>query len=476
MKRVLMLAFCMLIAPVFGMGKGSMVNMLNRINQSVVNIETTIVHSSCKNVGLSYGTGFLINKEKGIFLTNAHVISSGSVCRYNIQFANGKEAPAKLRYYDPWQDFAFLQVDPADIPDQTDALKLKPNGVAENEEVFIIGNNGGREYSFLSGRIANSFECMGLFPNQSFRITLNNSPGSSGSPVLNMDGEVIGIIHSGNDASSGFALPMQYVVDSLKQVLAGKTPVRKHIGALVDYASLDKMVKFLKLPVDIADKYVKDFPQARRKILKVVKVLKGSPSDGVLEPGDIVVAVNGKTVGPNLYEMDKMFDNSNGPLTIDIYRYGERKTLKVNTYNLQEHKIEQLVIAGGATFYKADDAIRLQTGANPGSIFITNVQRGGSFYYAPIFPIPDTDKLLISVVDINKQPVKTLDDISRIFNGLSTESHLSITYKNFGYYYTYSRTFVFNHGLENSEVTYNPSDMPLMVFEFNEKEMDWIKK
>lgn len=190
-------------------------------------------------------------------------------------------------YYDPWQDFAFLEVAPADIPLKTNPLKLKAHAVAENEEVFIIGNNGGKEYSFLSGRIASRFESMGYFPNQSFRITLNNAPGSSGSPVLNMNGEVIGLIHSGNDASSAFALPMEYIQDSLTDILAQKTPTRQHAGAIVEFASLDKSEKFLKFPSDVSAEYIKKYPDAKRRILRVSNVLKGSPAEGVLFPGDI---------------------------------------------------------------------------------------------------------------------------------------------------------------------------------------------
>lgn len=458
------------------MGKGNMVNMLNKLNQSVVNIETTIIHSAYKNVGITNGTGFLINKEKGLFLTNAHVISSGSVCRYTIRFADGKEAKARLRYYDPWQDFAFLEVNPADIPEQTTAIKLKPRGVIENEEVFIIGNNGGKEYSFLSGRIANRFESMGYFPNQSFRITLNNAPGSSGSPVLNMEGEVIGIIHSGNEASSAFALPMEYVVDSLQEIIANRVPVRKHIGALVEYAPLDKMEKFLKLPNEVSEAYVKQHPHAKRKVLKVGTVLQGSPSEGVLFPGDIILSVNGISIGPNLYEMDRIIDQSKGSLTLELYRYGEKKNIVVETYDLHAHKINQLVIVGGAVFYTIDDSIRLQTGMQPGSVVVTNVQRGGSFYYAPIPPIPDTDKTLIQVRRINQTPMNKLGDVLAFFKDIEKETDLSIEYGNFGYYYIYSRSFMFNHAPQITEMTYNPTDIPLMIFEFSSKDLDWIRK
>jgi S1-C subfamily serine protease len=120
MKKYL-IAICFLcLSPAFGMGKKDMISMLNKLNQGVVNIETTIVYSAYRNAGITGGTGFLINKE--------NIVSPGSVCRYTIRFSDGKEAKAKLVYYDPWQDFAFLEVSPKEIPESTDALRLKPKG------------------------------------------------------------------------------------------------------------------------------------------------------------------------------------------------------------------------------------------------------------------------------------------------------------------------------------------------------------
>ncbi|MDP3640947.1 MAG: hypothetical protein Q8R43_00720 [Alphaproteobacteria bacterium] len=151
-------------------------------------------------------------------------------------------------------------------------------------------------------------------------------------------------------------------------------------------------------------------------------------------------------------------------------------SVEVGAYDLQKHKINRLVIAGGAVFYSVDDSLRLQTGATPDSVFVTNVQKGGSFYYAPIPTIPETDKALICVGKINQVPIKNLDDVVGFFSTIQGESNLVIQYSNFGYYYTYSRTFMFNQGLQFAEVTYNPNDGQLMVFEFCDKEKDWIKK
>ncbi len=474
--KIITAAFCLLCMLQPLDANQSLTKMIQKLNQSVVSVETNPTHSAYLHIQGAVGTGFVINKERGIILTNSHMISPGSICRYLIRFENGQDTQAKLMYYDPWQDFAFLKVDPKQIPAQTAGLKLKPNAVIENEEVFLIGNNGGREFSFLSGRVASRFDSTGLFPNQSFRVTMNSAPGSSGSPVLNMQGEVIGINHSGNSASSAFALPSNYILDALNQLLHGKLPLRKHTGALVDYVSLGTAEKHYKLPVATVQKYLKTYPEARSKILQVFIVLPGSPAEGVLMPGDIVTALNGNPVGPNLYAMDKILDSSTADVKIEFYRNGKKHTASLGTYNLQANKIERLVIAGGATFYTVDDVIRLQTGMFPGSVAVTNTQRGGSFSYAPISPIPNTDKTLVKIAKVGENTISSLGDVEALFQALNKETHLNLQYQNYGYYFTYGGTPMFSHAARETEVTYNPLDGPMMIFEYDHKQMEWVKK
>lgn len=474
-KFFLVLAF-MCISPVSSMGKPDMTQMINKLNQGVVKIETTTIHSAYSYSGLSYGTGFLIDKAKGLFLTNSYVIIPGSVCRYTVKFADGKEAKAKLKYYDPWQDFAFLQIDPKDIPAQTEALKIKPSAVIENEEVFIIGNNGGFEYSFLSGRVASQFENTGHFPTQSFRITLNNAPGSSGSPVINMQGEVIGIIHSGNDRSSASALPMDYVMDSLTFLNQQQVPPRNHVGAIVEYESLDKMVKYGHLPTTFADEYTRKFPNARRRILRVRTVMKGSPAEGIFLPGDVIISLNGNPIGPNLYIMDKLLNASAQEAIFEVYRHGQKISVTSKTFDLHANKISKLFIAGGATFYPSDDFMCLKAGIKPGSVMVTNIQRGGSFYYAPVPVIPETDKVLMQIQSINQSPIASLHDIIQLFTSFKGETQLTFQYANFGYCFGYSRSLLVNQSPVIGEVTYNPLDAESMTFEFDHNLMDWVKR
>ncbi|MDP3936377.1 MAG: hypothetical protein Q8Q56_05295, partial [Alphaproteobacteria bacterium] len=69
-----------------------------------------------------------------------------------------------------------------------------------------------------------------------------------------------------------------------------------------------------------------------------------------------------------------------------------------------------------------------------------------------------------------------LNDVVSFFSAIKGESDLVIQYSNFGYYYTYSHTFMFSQGLQMAEVTYNPNDGQFMVFEFREQDKEWIKQ
>ena len=96
--------------------------VLEKARKGVVTINTRVSVSAYKNTGNWTGTGFISSKKDGLIITNAHMISPASIGIYFISFFNGQEAEAKLLYYDSWQDFAILKIDPTNIP--ADALEL----------------------------------------------------------------------------------------------------------------------------------------------------------------------------------------------------------------------------------------------------------------------------------------------------------------------------------------------------------------
>ena len=80
-----------------------------------------------KNAGLRKGSGFLINKDKGLILTNAH-ITARSKSKVRVAFKNYGFSPVKQVYVDPRIDIAIVQIDPKLIPKEAKEAKLKCDG------------------------------------------------------------------------------------------------------------------------------------------------------------------------------------------------------------------------------------------------------------------------------------------------------------------------------------------------------------
>jgi S1-C subfamily serine protease len=100
--------------------------LFDMIRKGVVAIKVTahVILDKYVNEKLWFGTGFIVDIEKGLIVTNAHVAGEMSVCTYEVKFGNGKSAEARLEYIDPCYDFAILSVNKEDIPAYCAALQF----------------------------------------------------------------------------------------------------------------------------------------------------------------------------------------------------------------------------------------------------------------------------------------------------------------------------------------------------------------
>lgn len=162
------------------------------------------------------GTGFVI-KDDGSILTNYHVVAGSE--RIVVTFADGLESPAAVIAAEPERDLAVLT--PARFPDDLKPVVLAPNGQAvPGDLVVAVGFPFGMGPSVSAGvisgldrtfRIPNAQPLTGLIQ---FDAAVN--PGSSGGPLVNQSGEVLGVVTailnpspSGTFAGVGFAITMQ---------------------------------------------------------------------------------------------------------------------------------------------------------------------------------------------------------------------------------------------------------------------------
>lgn len=444
---------------------------LEDVKKNIVSLENNIQKSAYINNLKIQGTAFFIDRERGILVTNSHLVNNTSVNDVHVTLYNGLELKAKYLYSDPWHDFSFISVEPKSLEKNVKGLKLNTNFPTNGDEVLIIGNNDGIDFSFQKGKVIHRYKSMGLFPNQSLAISLNTKGGSSGSPVLNNKHDVIGLNFSRYDTTS-FTLPIGYVLDAFNELLNKKVPQRKELGALYKYYSLNHAVKYLNFPKNKIEPYIKKYPHALCQAIKIERVFKDSPAYDLLEAGDILWRVNNEDVGPNIYKMQKLFNREN-KITLDVYRNGQLRKIKIKPYNLQTQRINRMILFGGAVFYRADDFIRLMTGARIGSVFISNPGEGllselpGKYYEGyGYFTFLEVKKLA-------QKKITSLDDVKKIIPSLVKKKTFPFYFKNYSFITAFSAIPIMNRLIQQEDITYRSFGIVPTDLNFDKKTQSW---
>ena len=177
--------------------------LVRRIKPSAVAIETF----DAKGNTLSRGSGFFIAADR--IITNRHVIERSS--RVEVHLVDGKKFTVRgVLAIDGEGDLALLQVDvPNALAIPLPIVRAVPQ---EGESIVVIGNPFGLEGSVSNGIVSAVREISGY--GKIIQITAPISPGSSGSPVVNMSGQVIGVatLQAAEGQSLNFAVPSERIL------------------------------------------------------------------------------------------------------------------------------------------------------------------------------------------------------------------------------------------------------------------------
>jgi serine protease Do len=279
------------------------------------------------------GTGFIIDKE-GYILTNNHVVEGAD--KITVTLSDKKEYPAKVIGLDSKTDLALIKIDGA-----KDLVPL-PLGDSDKMEVgdwvVAIGNPFGLENTVTAGIVSAKFRQLGNTSYESYIQTdASINQGNSGGPLMNTNGEAIGInsailSQTGGSVGIGFAIPINMAKDLIPQLKKGKI-VRGWLGVMIQ-----------EITSDLQDKLgLKDKNGAL-----VGDVTEGGPADKAgVERGDVITAFDGKEIGemselPMIVATTPVGKNAK----IDVIRKGEKKTLDIKIGELKDDEGSQAKSAG----------------------------------------------------------------------------------------------------------------------------------
>ncbi len=400
---------------------------LERISSGVVSIrvDSTRAFDTEWNSS-SQATGFVVDAERGLILTNRHVVTPGPVVAEAI-FRNNEEVRLTPVYRDPVHDFGFFRYDPAELHYIDPAeLPLVPDGAGIGREIRVIGNDAGEQLSILAGTIArldrqapdygrgkyNDFNTFYL------QAASGTSGGSSGSPVVNIEGEVVALnAGANNSAASSFFLPLDRIHRALDLIQRGDTVTRGTLQTMFERKAYDEL-KRLGL-TDESERIARSSFPDQTGMLTVEQVIPDTPAAGKLAPGDILLRINGELVTEFVPLAAILDDNVGEAVRIEVERGGKTVTETIVVSDLHAITPDEFLEFGDAivnnlSYQQARHYNRSVSGvyvANPGYLLSKSAIPRGAV-----------------ITEFGGEPITNIDDLEAAFNDLADGDRKQLRY------------------------------------------------
>ncbi|MDP2654537.1 MAG: Do family serine endopeptidase [Candidatus Omnitrophota bacterium] len=376
-----------------------------------------------KRMGL--GSGVIIDKE-GYILTNEHVVAGAD--KILVTLPDGRNFPATLKGTDPRTDLAVIKIDAENLPvaqlGDSETIKI-------GQWVVAIGNPFGQILSdpqptVTTGVVSALHRSL---PKTSRRDTDYSdliqtdaaiNPGNSGGPLVNLQGEVVGInvaifSTSGGYQGIGFAIPSHYVKRIVNQLIKGEEIEYGYIGVAIQ---------------DMNPRLAQYFGINSTEGVVAVQVLEDSPAhDAGLKEGDVIIKVNGIPV-KNGTMFVKYINNLNAGEKADLRVLRDKKELSIPVTIAKRPKLDRygrIITDNAKSSTRPDDdtpvvmknewrgmivenvtqdiAQRLNRD-NPNGVFITKIDPSSP---AAMAGLREGDV----IIEINRQAVNNIGDFSR---------------------------------------------------------------
>jgi serine protease Do len=269
------------------------------------------------------GSGFIVSPD-GYILTNAHVVADTS--EVTVRLTDRREFTAKVVGVDTRSDIAVLKIDAKNLP----TVKIgDPNKLKPGQWVLAIGSPFGLENSATAGIVSATARAL---PSDNYvpfiQTDVAVNPGNSGGPLLNLNGEVVGInsqiySRSGGYMGLSFAIPIDVAVNVENQLIKTGKVTRGRIGVAIQ-----------EVNAQLAD----SFGLERPKGALVSSVETGGPADKAgVKAGDVILKVDGKDIDRSAQVPSIIAAIKPGTTTdLEVWRDRAEKRISVKVVALQD--------------------------------------------------------------------------------------------------------------------------------------------
>jgi serine protease Do len=390
------------------------ISVSNTIKPAVVHIEVVQKSGQFKYKSLASG---LIVDEQGYILTNDHVVDKAQ--SITVTLPSKIEYPAEIIGTDKQTDLAVIQVK---TQESLFVAKLgNSDEVKVGEWVIAVGNPYGFDRTVSFGIVSGKGR---VFPNLPLETQLINDfiqtdaaidPGSSGGPLVNLKGEVIGINSIGFGRGQGFTIPINTANEVKNKLLTTGTIDRGWIGIVIQPLSRD---------------YAKYYNKPDLEGILIGDVISNSPAEKAgLLPGDIIIEYMGAKVSAEKEEDLNKFQflisqsKVGEPVLIKMVRYGIPVNIEVEVATQPKVKADEYETSFGFTVKEITDAIyREYMLDDKEGVLVSYVEVGGVASTAQL----EEDDIIIKV---EKFEIKNLDDFKKSLEQVKDEKQIMLTVK-----------------------------------------------
>ncbi|WP_247913092.1 S1C family serine protease [Streptococcus sp. oral taxon 431] len=311
----------------------SIITYSGNSQSSFVGSDDTDTDSNTEQVN-SEGSGVIYKKDdnNAYLVTNTHVINGAK--KLDIRLADGTKVPGEIVGSDTYSDIAVVKISSEKV--STVAEFGDSSQLAVGETAIAIGSPLGSEYAntVTQGIVSSLNRHVSLKSEDGQAISTNAiqtdtaiNPGNSGGPLINIQGQVIGITSSkiaSNGGTSveglGFAIPANDVKNIIKQLEKDGKVTRPALGIhMVNLTNLSTAdLQKLKLPDNVTSG------------VAVRSVQKNMPANGHLQQYDVITKIDDTKISSTTELQNALYSHSIGDeMTVTYYRNGKEETTKI---------------------------------------------------------------------------------------------------------------------------------------------------